>query len=74
LTPVASNEPENGGSDGDTSPDWLITGKLTLDLRSERAGNGSGRIYTITVRCKDASGNSSTRNVTVKVPHNSSNF
>ena len=43
---------------------------MKLQLRAERAGNGPGRIYTITVRASDAAGNSSTQNVTVSVPHN----
>ena len=49
LTAVTSNEPENGTGDGDTSPDWEITGPLTVNLRAERAGSGSGRVYTLTV-------------------------
>jgi hypothetical protein len=68
IVGVTSNEPDNGLGDGDSSPDWIITGPLTLELRAERAGSGSGRIYTITVRCIDASGNGSTRTVTVTVP------
>jgi len=67
---VASNEPINGTGDGDTAPDWEITGNLTLNLRAERAGNGNGRVYTITVESRDASGNASIRTVTVTVPHN----
>jgi hypothetical protein len=67
---VASNEPVNGLGDGDTSPDWEITGLLSVNLRAERSGTGTGRIYTITVLCKDASGNSSTRCIDVLVPHN----
>jgi len=57
---VESNEPVNGLGDGNTSPDWIITGDLTVKLRAERSGTGSGRIYTITVECADSSGNSST--------------
>jgi hypothetical protein len=36
-------------------------------LRSERAGGGSGRVYTITVECVDVAGNvgSATTHVTV---------
>lgn len=70
IIQVTSNEPVNGLGDGNTAPDWKITGKLTVDLRAERAGTGSGRVYTITVRCTDASGNSATKNATVSVPHN----
>ncbi len=70
ITSVSSNEPVNGTGDGDTSPDWEITGDLTVNLRAERSGTGSGRVYTITVECADASGNSATAEATVTVPHN----
>ncbi len=70
ITSVSSNEPINGTGDGDTAPDWEITGNLALKLRAERAGTGTGRIYTITVGCTDPSGNSSTKNTTVTVPRN----
>ncbi len=69
IISVSSNEPVNGPGSGNTAPDWVITGRLTVHLRAERSGTGSGRIYTITVRCTDASGNGSTKTVTVAVPH-----
>lgn len=69
ITSVNSNEPENGLGDGDTAPDWEITGDLILNLKAERSGNRSGRIYTITVICSDTSGNSSLGTATVNVPH-----
>jgi len=70
IITVSSNEPENGLGDGDTAPDWEITGDLTVNLRAERSGTGSGRVYTIMVQCTDTSGNNSTpRMVTVTVPH-----
>lgn len=69
IISVGSNEPISGTGDGDTAPDWRITGKLTLELRSERAGSGTGRAYTITVRCTDNASNSSTATTTVTVPH-----
>jgi hypothetical protein len=68
ITSVSSNEPVNGLGDGDTSPDWEILGNLELNLRAERSGIGSGRVYTIIVTCTDVFGNSSTSNVTVTVP------
>ena len=40
-----------------------------MNLRAERSGKGRARTYTITVRCTDASGNSATKTVTVRVPH-----
>ncbi len=70
IVAVASNEAQTGLWDGDIGPDWEITGALTLDLRAERAGSGSGRLYTITVESRDASGNASIRTVAVTVPHN----
>jgi hypothetical protein len=68
IISVSSNEPMNGLGDGDMAPDWEVTGEQTLNLRAERSGMGSGRIYTITVACTDTSGNSTTRATTVSVP------
>jgi hypothetical protein len=67
---VTSNELDVGKGSGNTAPDWEITGNLEVELRAERVGTGSGRIYTITVQCSDASGNAATRSTTVSVPHN----
>lgn len=72
IVGVSSNEPVNGLGDGDTAPDWQIPGNLAINLRAERSGKGSGRIYTITTECTDISGNRSTKNVTVNVPHDKS--
>lgn len=69
IIAVSSNEPVNGTGDGATAPDWQIIGNLTVNLRAERSGTGNGRVYTLTVQCTDASGNSSTKPVTVTVPH-----
>jgi hypothetical protein len=71
IVSVASNEPLNGTGDGDTAPDWQITGNLAVDLRAERSGSGAGRVYTITVECRDASGNASRKTVPVAVPNSS---
>jgi hypothetical protein len=67
---VTSNEPINGTGDGDTSPDWEIIDNHHVKLRAERAGNGDGRIYTITITATDACGNTSSKDVTVHVSHN----
>jgi hypothetical protein len=69
VVSVSSNEPVDGLGDGDTAPDWTITGDLAVSLRAERAGGGDGRVYTITVECQDSSGNGVTAPVTVRVPH-----
>jgi hypothetical protein len=68
IVSVTSNEPANGPNDGNTATDYQITGKLAVNLRAERSGTGSGRIYSVNVACTDASGNSSNRTVAVKVP------
>jgi hypothetical protein len=70
IVNVISNEPADGLGDGDTAPDWEITGDLTLKVRAERSGMGTGRVYTITIVCVDASGNQTTSTVTVTVPKN----
>lgn len=70
VSGVTSNEPVNGTGDGDTAPDWEIVSPTKVRLRAERAGGGTGRIYTITVRCTDARGNHTFRQTTVSVPHN----
>ncbi len=66
---VTSNEPVNGTGDGNTEPDWLITGDTGLELRAERSGGGSSRIYTVLVRCEDSAGNATDTRVEVVVPH-----
>jgi hypothetical protein len=62
ITGITSNE-------SISSSDAQITGNLTASLRAERLGSGAGRTYTLAIQCTDASGNSSTANATVSVPH-----
>ena len=69
ISSVQSNEPVNGLGDGNTAPDWNITGASTLQLRSERAGVGSGRVYTIGVTSTDAANLQTTSYTTVTVAH-----
>jgi hypothetical protein len=69
IISISSNEPQNGLGDGDTDNDWLITGSLKAQLRAERSGLGTGRIYTIVIRVTDESGNSTTAMTTLCVPH-----
>ena len=71
---VRSNEPVNGHGDGNTPPDWRITGDHTLLLRAERSGKGDGRIYSITMQATDESGNKSqSQTVMVTVPKSQGN-
>ncbi len=69
IVSVSSSEAEDGLGDGETSPDWLITGDLSLQLRAERSGTGSGRTYTVTVECSDEAGNLAGSSVEVNVRH-----
>jgi hypothetical protein len=66
---ITSNEPTNGPGDGNTAPDWVIVDGHHVQLRAERAGGGSGRIYTIGITASDPSGNGAKEAVTVNVPH-----
>jgi hypothetical protein len=74
LVSIVSNEPDNGLGDGDTSQDvqgaLLGTDDREFQLRAERSGPGSGRIYTITYSATDHSGNVTLRQTSVSVPHN----
>jgi len=73
IKSIESNEPVTGRGDS-TSPDWVVTGLLTAQVRSERM-HVDARVYTITVCARDASGNVSeaTTSVTIlkKKPGNS---
>jgi hypothetical protein len=74
LVSIASNEPDDGGGDGDTTGDIqdaaVGTPDTTFLLRAERSGGGGGRIYTVVYRATDGSGNSSLAAAFVRVPHN----
>jgi hypothetical protein len=61
IVSVSSNQPVGG------TPDWVITGDLTLKLRAETTGHAR-RVYTITVQCSDPSGNKSFGTTQVIVP------
>jgi len=64
---VSSSEPVNGLGDGNTSPDWYVVDAQHVQLRAERSGMGTARIYTITITCTDSFGNTSTSADTVTV-------
>ena len=68
VTGVTSNEPQTSREEDDVPNDWLITGPLSVSLRAERLGKGTGRVYTIAVSCRDAAGNATTASMTVSVP------
>jgi hypothetical protein len=74
LASVTSNEPDDapGNGDGATAGDIRDFDAGTADvagrLRAERAGRGSGRVYTLTYVGRDAAGNERTCVTTVTVP------
>jgi hypothetical protein len=74
LVSIVSNEPDNGLGDGDTVNDIqgaaLETDDRQFQVRAERSGTGTGRIYTVTYEATDASGNSTRKQATINVPHN----
>jgi hypothetical protein len=67
---ISSNEPVNGTADGDTDPDWEILDNHHIRLRAERAANGTGRIYTITITVNDGCNASVITTTQVMVVHN----
>ncbi len=73
LVSVTSNELDNGLGDGDTSNDIsgasLGTDDRTVQVRAERSGTGTGRVYTFVYRVTDSSGNFTDASATVTVPH-----
>jgi len=69
ISQVTSDETENGNGDGNTLNDIVIAPDCkSVQLRSERSGNGNGRVYTITFKVVDASGNIATTTAKVTVP------
>jgi hypothetical protein len=70
IVGVTSSEADNGVGDGNTVNDIQNVNGLSVDLRAERSGKGNGRIYTITVRSTDGSGNYSERTVDVTIADN----
>jgi uncharacterized repeat protein (TIGR01451 family) len=73
ISQVSSDEAANGNGDGNTGADIVIAGNgcKSVQLRSERNGNGDGRVYTITFKVRDASGNVGTATAKVTVPRSS---
>jgi uncharacterized repeat protein (TIGR01451 family) len=71
IEKVTSDEIENGNGDGNTLNDIVIAANCkSVQLRAEREGNGNGRIYTMTFKVRDASGNIGRATATVRVAHN----
>jgi hypothetical protein len=67
VTAISSEAALQVGS-GRTAADIVITG-TSVQLRAERAGAGSGRVYTISASASDIAGNSATATAICTVPH-----
>jgi hypothetical protein len=68
---VTSDEADNaqGDSDGDTTNDILIGANCrSVQLRAERNSNRNGRVYVVTLRVTDSSGNTVRAEYKVSVP------
>jgi HYR domain len=59
---ISSNEPTSAA-------DMLVLDAHHVRVRADRAGNGTGRIYTIMITATDSNGNSFRQTIKVTVPH-----
>jgi hypothetical protein len=69
IAGVTQDEPTNGLGDGDESPDAVLSGGSTVQLRAERSGPANGRVYHLRITATDPFGASCTVDRTVSVPH-----
>ena len=68
VTGVRQDEALLGEGSGNFAPDARRTGGA-LELRSERAGQGDGRVYTVSLSVSDGRGGSCTATAAVTVRH-----
>jgi len=70
-----SGQPDAAGQGPDVVPGPPGTGPdnkpvtTTAQVRSERSGRGTGRVYSLTVTCTESDGDMGTATATVAVPH-----
>jgi FG-GAP-like repeat len=72
IEKVTSDEPDDASrkADGTTINDIVIAGDCkSVRLRSERDGKKNGRVYSVTLRVGDSSGNVTRRDFKVSVRH-----
>ena len=70
ISNIFQDEPTDGRSDGDAAPDGQGIGSNTAQARSERAGNGIGRFYTIGVTVSNGNCGSCSTTLKVSIPKN----
>ena len=70
IVSVYSDEPDDANADGFTINDIVIAADCkSVQLRAERKGDGNGRVYVVTLKVTDTSGNISTTTAKVSVPN-----
>ena len=71
IEKVTSDEPDDapGDADGNTTNDILIAADCkSVQLRAERDEKKNGRVYVVTLRVRDASGNTTRKDFKASVP------
>jgi len=69
ILKVTSDEVAKADGGGNTLKDILVAADCkSVQMRAERSSSGDGRVYTITFKVRDASGNSTTATARVVVP------
>src|SRR5262245_13369700 len=69
VTGVTQDEPLAGADDGNTCPDATGVGTDVASVRSERSGQGDGRVYHVAFAADDGRGGTCTGEVLVCVRH-----
>jgi cysteine-rich repeat protein len=69
VTAIAQDEPIDASGSGNTCPDATGVGVDTASVRSERSGNGDGRVYHIAFQAVDRCNAACIGEVTVCVRH-----
>jgi hypothetical protein len=69
FTYASADEAPNSTGDGNTSPDVNVLACDAVEVRAERQGNADGRVYRLGWKATDTSGNATTGECKVTVPH-----
>jgi uncharacterized repeat protein (TIGR01451 family) len=69
ITGITQDEPVNSAADGDTSPDATIGSGGAFKVRSERSGQGDGRVYRVAFTATDGLGGECSGVGRIGVPH-----
>ena len=73
IVSVSSDEPDDSTADGMTLNDIVIGADCkSVQLRAERKGDSNGRVYVVTLKVTDTSGNVTTTTARVSVPNSQS--